>query len=158
MQVIAFLIIYFSDDLRNTYMLQVFPWDLFSYIRVHPIVKQWGYFPSWSSVQLFCPERSIGKNILSTPKPITKDEISKCYFWSKVSLSVSPLPANWKVIVSPSLKLRSTGLFGSTWIEVFWSPLMPGKNVNGPDKNSSVLPNAYGCHLNSRIIRSFISV
>ncbi|WP_275087280.1 CAT RNA binding domain-containing protein, partial [Lacticaseibacillus paracasei] len=33
-----------------------------------------------------------------------------------------------------------------------------GKNVNGPDKNCPVLPNAYGCHLNSRIIRSFISV
>ncbi|BBF75901.1 hypothetical protein SONE68_4037 (plasmid) [Lacticaseibacillus paracasei] len=33
-----------------------------------------------------------------------------------------------------------------------------GKNVNGPDKNCTVLPNAYGCHLNSRIIRSFISV
>lgn len=36
--------------------------------------------------------------------------------------------------------------------------LKNGKNVNGPDKNCPVLPNAYGCHLNSRIIRSFISV
>ena len=35
---------------------------------------------------------------------------------------------------------------------------LQGKNVNGPDKNCPVLPNAYGCHLNSRIIRSFISV
>ncbi|WP_353991453.1 transposase (plasmid) [Lacticaseibacillus paracasei] len=33
-----------------------------------------------------------------------------------------------------------------------------GKNVNGPDKNCPVLPNAYDCHLNSRIIRSSISV
>jgi major membrane immunogen (membrane-anchored lipoprotein) len=47
-----------------------------------------------------------------------------------------------------------------------WFTLIPmatvigknGKNVNGPDKNCPVLPNAYGCHLNSRIIRSFISV
>ena len=37
-------------------------------------------------------------------------------------------------------------------------PTSLGKNVNGPDKNCPVLPNAYGCHLNSRIIRSFISV
>lgn len=36
MQVIAFLIIYFSDDLRNTYMLQVFLRYFASYIRVHP--------------------------------------------------------------------------------------------------------------------------
>lgn len=38
MQVIAFLITYFSDDLRNTYMLQVFLRYFASYIRVHPIV------------------------------------------------------------------------------------------------------------------------
>lgn len=38
MQVIALLITYFSDDLRNTYMLQVSLRYFASYIRVHPNV------------------------------------------------------------------------------------------------------------------------
>ncbi|RNE47515.1 hypothetical protein FAM8407_00526 [Lacticaseibacillus paracasei] len=44
------------------------------------------------------------------------------------------------------------------WLISIQCDLNVGKNVNGPDKNCTVLPNAYGCHLNSRIIRSFISV
>ena len=40
---------------RNTYMLQVFTWDLFSYIRVHPIVFLHGAIPR---LNLWCGEVS----------------------------------------------------------------------------------------------------
>nr|WP_183406688.1 DUF4091 domain-containing protein [Lacticaseibacillus paracasei] len=54
-----------------------------------------------------------------------------------------------------------SGLYSTEYIdyaELRTKVVERGKNVNGPDKNCPVLPNAYGCHLNSRIIRSFISV
>lgn len=44
MQVIAFLITYFSDDLRNTYMLQVFLRYFASYIRVHFNDISYGFY------------------------------------------------------------------------------------------------------------------
>ncbi|MES5863697.1 hypothetical protein OIU45_15460, partial [Lacticaseibacillus paracasei] len=41
-------------------------------------------------------------------------------------------------------------LFKKIALDPLRSDIQVGKNVNGPDKNCPVLPNAYGCHLNSR--------
>jgi integrase len=62
MQVIAFLITYFSDDLRNTYMLQVFLRYFASYIRVH---STW-LFPSTQHPDRHITEKQFYKIMSKT--------------------------------------------------------------------------------------------
>ena len=62
MQVIAFLITYFSDDLRNTYMLQVSLRYFASYIRVH---STW-LFPSTQHPDRHITEKQFYKIMSKT--------------------------------------------------------------------------------------------
>jgi len=77
MQVIAFLITYFSDDLRNTYMLQVFLRYFASYIRVH---LNWTVY-----FELICWYQSWKSRILH----LFQEYLEKYYYLEEIYVTLS---------------------------------------------------------------------